>query len=60
MLAAGWQVCLGRLAAEDGTDRERPTGQRAMAYGWQQLHDSCRNRFAPRRRRENKDSDAQM
>lgn len=46
MLAAGWQVCLGRLAAEDGTDRERPTGQRAMDYGWQELHNTYRNRFA--------------
>ncbi len=46
MLAAGWQVCLARLAAEDGTDRERPTGQRAMAYGWQQLHDHHRAQFA--------------
>lgn len=45
MLAAGWQVCLARLAAEDGTDRERPTGQRAMAYGWQELHDEYRSRF---------------
>ena len=48
MVAAGWQVCLGRLAAEDGTDRERPTGQRAMAYGWQDLHDEYRRRFVDR------------
>ena len=46
MLTAGWQVCLARLAAEDGTDRERPTGQRAMSYGWQQLHDHYQARFA--------------
>lgn len=46
MLAAGWQVCLARLAAEDGTDRERPTGRRAMAYGWQELHDEHRSRFS--------------
>lgn len=39
-LAAGWQVCLGALAAtDDGIERERPVGQRAMAYGWQELHD---------------------
>ena len=37
--AAGWQVCLGRLAAEDETVRERPTGRRALAYGWQALRD---------------------
>lgn len=46
MLAAGWQVCLARLAAEDGTDRERPTGQRAMAYGWEELRDKYRSRFS--------------
>lgn len=46
MLAAGWQVCLARLAAEDGTNRERPTGQRAMVYGWQQLHNHHQARFA--------------
>ena len=46
MLAAGWQVCLARLAAEDGTQRERPTGQRAMAYGWQELRDEHRSRFS--------------
>lgn len=46
MLAAGWQVCLGRLAAEDGTDRERPTGQRAMAYGWEELRDKYRSQFS--------------
>lgn len=51
MLAAGWQVCLARLAAEDGTDRERPTGQRALAYGWQKLHDEYQRRFTDRKRR---------
>lgn len=49
MLAAGWQVCLARLAADDGTDRERPTGQRALAYGWQQLHDHYQAQFPPDR-----------
>lgn len=49
-LAAGWQVCLGRLAAEDGTGRERPTGQRAMAYGWQALHDRYRVRLTEQQR----------
>lgn len=39
MMAAGWQVCWGRLAVEDGTDRERPTGQRALDYGWVALRD---------------------
>lgn len=48
MLAAGWQVCLGRLAAEDGTDRERPTGQRAMAYGWEELRDTYHGQFSDR------------
>lgn len=48
MLAAGWQVCLGRLACEDGTDRERPTGQRAMAYGWEELRDKYRDQFSER------------
>ncbi|MFG1922967.1 SRPBCC domain-containing protein [Cryptosporangium sp. NPDC048952] len=38
--AAGWQVCLGRLAAEDDTDRERVTGPRALDYGWPDLRDS--------------------
>lgn len=38
--AAGWQVCLGCLAATaDGISRERVTGQRALAYGWRELHD---------------------
>ena len=46
LLAAGWQVCLGRLAAEDDSGRERPTGRRAMAYGWQELHDRYRSRFS--------------
>lgn len=40
MLAAGWQVCFGRLAAEDGTERERPTGERALAYRWEELRDN--------------------
>ncbi|WNM25891.1 SRPBCC domain-containing protein [Demequina capsici] len=44
--AAGWQVCLGRLAAEDGTPRERPTGRRALAYGWQDLRDGYRSQLA--------------
>ncbi|MET8798413.1 SRPBCC domain-containing protein [Nocardia sp. NPDC004568] len=36
--AAGRQVCLGRLAAvRDGTDRERAVGDRARAYGCQEL-----------------------
>ncbi|MFH0412361.1 SRPBCC domain-containing protein [Corynebacterium sp. L4756] len=40
MLAAGWQVCLGRLAPEeDGVDRERVVGQRAKAYGWEELNE---------------------
>ncbi|MBD8060011.1 SRPBCC domain-containing protein [Cellulomonas sp. JH27-2] len=45
-LAAGWQVCLGRLATEDGSDRERATGRRAMAYGWQELHDRYRTELS--------------
>ncbi|MFT3889862.1 MAG: SRPBCC domain-containing protein [Arachnia sp.] len=48
MLVAGWQVCLGRLAAEDGTGRERPTGHRAMAYGWEELRDKYRDQFSDR------------
>lgn len=36
--AGGWQVCLGRLAAEDETiQRERVVGMRALAYGCQEL-----------------------
>lgn len=46
MLAAGWQVCFARLAAEDGTERERPTGQRAMAYGWEKLRDVYLDQFS--------------
>ena len=52
MLAAGWQICLARLAAEDGTERERPTGQRAMSYGWQELHDEYRSRLSEQAGRE--------
>ncbi len=44
-MAAGWQVCLGRLAAEDGTARERPTGRRALAYGWQELYERYEGDF---------------
>lgn len=40
MYAAGWRVCIGRLAAEgDGAQRERVVGMRAMDYGWQELSD---------------------
>lgn len=46
MYAAGWQVCLGRLAAEDGQKRERPTGMRAMAYGWEALKERYESEFA--------------
>lgn len=46
-LAGGWQVCFGTLAAiGDGTERERVVGQRAMDYGWQELHDRYQARFA--------------
>lgn len=32
--AAGWHVCLGRLAAEeDGVDHERVVGERSWSYG---------------------------
>lgn len=38
--AAGWRVCLGRLAAEqDGVERERVVGERAWAYGCRDLID---------------------
>jgi uncharacterized protein YndB with AHSA1/START domain len=38
--AAGWQICLGTFAATyDGVGRERVTGERAIAYGWQELRD---------------------
>lgn len=47
MLAAGWQVCLGRLAvAEPGIVRERVVGQRALDYGWARLRDDYDRRFA--------------
>ena len=36
--AGGWQVCLGRLAAEEHrVERERVVGERARAYGCQEL-----------------------
>ncbi|WP_454295013.1 SRPBCC domain-containing protein [Salana multivorans] len=36
--AAGWRVCLGRLAAEqEGVERERVVGERAWAYGCREL-----------------------
>ncbi|WP_084129649.1 SRPBCC domain-containing protein [Demequina sp. NBRC 110055] len=44
--AAGWHVCLARLAAEDGAARERPTGQRSLAYGWEGLRDRYRDELA--------------
>ncbi|MFC0534136.1 SRPBCC domain-containing protein [Phytohabitans kaempferiae] len=44
LYAAGWQVCLGRLAAdEDGVDRERVVGERAWAYGCQELIERYQN-----------------
>lgn len=46
--AAGWQVCLGRLAAEDGVNRERPTGMRAMAYGWEAVKERYESEFKAR------------
>lgn len=47
LYAAGWQVCLGRLAAEeDGVDRERVVGDRARAYGCQELIEHHREAFA--------------
>jgi uncharacterized protein YndB with AHSA1/START domain len=46
LLAAGWQVCMARLAVpEDGIDHERATGQRALAYGWEALAEHYRSRF---------------
>ncbi|GAA0239616.1 SRPBCC family protein [Cryptosporangium japonicum] len=42
MTAAGWQVCLGVLAAGDGTGRERATGRQARDYDW----DDLRERYA--------------
>ena len=40
MMVAGWQVCFGRLAAEeDGVDRERVVDERAMDYGWNALNE---------------------
>ncbi len=50
--AAGWQVCLGRLAAEDeGVQRERVVGERARAYGCQALIEQHRNALAAQRHR---------
>ena len=46
MFAAGWQICLGRLAADDAIERERPTGRRAMAYGWEKLRDQYERKFS--------------
>jgi uncharacterized protein YndB with AHSA1/START domain len=48
LFAAGWRVCLGRLAAEDGTERERATGQRALAYDWAVLREQYESDFAER------------
>ncbi|MCA9833965.1 MAG: SRPBCC domain-containing protein [Thermomicrobiales bacterium] len=46
MFAAGWQVCLGTLAAtHDNADRERVVGQRALAYGWSELNDHYASRW---------------
>lgn len=47
--AAGWQVCLGRLAAEeDGVERERVVGERAWAYGCQELIERYQNTLTAR------------
>lgn len=47
--AGGWQVCLGRLAAEeDGVEHERVVGERAWAYGCQELIERHRTAFATR------------
>jgi uncharacterized protein YndB with AHSA1/START domain len=46
LLAAGWQVCMARLAVpDDGMDHECATGQRALAYGWEALAEHYRSRF---------------
>ncbi len=48
VLAAGWQVCFGRLAIDrEGTELERVVGRRALAYGWQELHDKYAAEFRP-------------
>ncbi|MFT0846621.1 hypothetical protein VR010_02565 [Actinomycetaceae bacterium L2_0104] len=35
--AAGWQIVFARLAAEDGSARERVVGERALAYDFHEL-----------------------
>ncbi len=59
MNAAGWQVCLGRLGAEeDGVDHERVVGQRAWAYGCQELIDHYRATLATAQANSEAESDA--
>lgn len=46
-LAAGWRICLGRLAVDGDTiRRERVVGQRALAYGWERLRHEFDQRLA--------------
>ena len=44
--AAGWQIVLARLAAEDGSERERVVGERALAYDFHELLDCYSTLFA--------------
>ncbi len=47
LAAAGWQVCLGRLAAEtEGVERVRVVGERAWDYGCRDLIEQYRGAFA--------------
>lgn len=55
LYAAGWQVCLGRLAAEDeSADRERVVGARAWAYGCGALIERYRGELGAEERPEPK------
>lgn len=46
LAASGWQVCFGRLAAEeDDVDRERVVGERALDYGFDELREHFASQF---------------
>ncbi|MGO1543592.1 MAG: SRPBCC domain-containing protein [Gulosibacter sp.] len=46
LAASGWRVCFGRLAAEeDGVERERVVGERALAYGFDELNEQYAAQF---------------
>lgn len=47
MIAAGWQVCFGVLAALlDGEDQHRIVGEDAFRYGWSELNERYQRELA--------------